>query len=93
MATTIDCLLHPIDCARASEAARTATGTLAATSGAVSGTTAGATTEAEHIAEAATGPLSQIADTSMWVTIGVIAVAIVFLAVFFYIVYRVEIVR
>lgn len=90
MATTLDCLLHPIDCANASAAAHVVTGSVGAASGAVSGTTSGAEIEAGNIAASATAPLHEVASTSMWITIGVVAVALVILVVFGYIVYRVE---
>lgn len=90
MATVLDCMLHPIDCANASAAAQTARATATAATGAVSGTSSGAATVAEDVAHAATEPLGAIRDTSMWITIGVVAASIVALVVVLYIIYRVE---
>jgi len=89
MATTLDCLLHPIDCANASAAAQSvrAAGQAAVDTG--HGLIADAGAAVSQAEDHATAPLSQIASTSMWITIGIIVVSIVFLIVFGYIVLKV----
>lgn len=91
MATTLDCLLHPIDCASVAASVQGARLTAAAQSAA---TSAGGTLTS--IEAGATAPLHEVANTAqaaasyaMWVTIGIVVASIVFLIVFGYIVLKV----
>lgn len=101
MATTFDCLLHPIDCARAASDGTVSAASLREGSRRSAALTAdGASIEGGSVVDragnaivdienAATAPLGQIASTSMWITIGIVVASIVFLIVFGYIVLKV----
>lgn len=104
MATTLDCLLHPIDCAHAAstgdvtrESLREGTRRATSESAQTAEDAANVATEAGgrtgnfilDLETGATAPLDRLASTAMWTTIGIVAASIVILIVFGYIVLKV----
>lgn len=96
---TLDCMLSPIACATASAAIEGQAAGVAVQKGGARAVNQAVADGGNAISSAggalvgieqsATAPLSQIASTSMWITIGIIVVAVVFLIVFGYIVLKV----
>lgn len=63
--STLDCLLHPIDCA----------------SGAFDSAAASVSSSAAGVVASSTAPLHEVANTAMWTAIGVAAAAVAVIAI------------